>query len=231
MTIISLLPLSSKFILQYMFCDNGHNSFKNISPSQCAQCCFLSWGHWRDIAGERSSLACPEVALLICSMGVRAAPATQLECMISWHPGNLGSGLPSSCCSYFNTDSACCRTSAYVRASHSSAHLPKVSELCLPKLSWCRLPVNTVDLQRRHHALQNFCSHWCPYFLCMPVCLATGCGPPVPLLCLGGLLSCCPEMVDELWVRQTHEFLSHPVAFSHTFSRRCEPLSGSGPHF
>lgn len=133
MTIISLLPLSSKFILQYMFCDNGHNSFKNISPSQCAQCCFLSWGHWRDIAGERSSLACPEVALLVCSMGVRAAPATQLECVISWHPGNLGSGLPSSCCSYFNTDSACCRTSAYVRASHSSAHLPQGLRALSPK--------------------------------------------------------------------------------------------------
>lgn len=63
----------------------------------------------------------------------------------------------------------------------------------------------------------------------MPVCLATGCGSPVPLLCSGGLLSACPEIVDELWVRQTSELLSFPVAMQiHLLYGDLNPALGVG---
>lgn len=48
-----LLPLSSRFTRQYLFCDNGQNSLKHLSCRVTTMFIFLSRGRLRDTAGGR----------------------------------------------------------------------------------------------------------------------------------------------------------------------------------
>lgn len=52
MTVINLLPLSSKFTLQYVLCNKGQNSFKHLS-CRANMLIFVRRGHLRDTAGGR----------------------------------------------------------------------------------------------------------------------------------------------------------------------------------
>lgn len=60
--VTSLIPLSSKFILQYLLWDKGENSFKQFSFTASTMLNILSRGCWRDTAEEEAPGALPATA-------------------------------------------------------------------------------------------------------------------------------------------------------------------------
>lgn len=75
-----LLPLSSKFTPQYLFCDNGQNSFKHLSFTVNTMLLFLSRGRLRDTSGGRGS---SEVAGCCSTGGQQNSPQPQTQNMPS----------------------------------------------------------------------------------------------------------------------------------------------------
>lgn len=137
--VISLLPTSSRFTLQYLLCNDGWSSFKHFCFRASMRLRVLSRGWQRDSAGERGTPVFPAVAQWVTGVGVRTSGGG-----LSSHVFRMHCSLVVSQCSP-GVASGHLHMVFSIRTSCSAVLLP----IPVPRFSWlthhpqvCLLPLS-----------------------------------------------------------------------------------------